>query len=216
MCARITQVLDAGEIGHLLQVDTPAPGHPVWNGPPGSYYTLCRTQGTRRVLGRLQWGLRPQWNPDPKFMSINARSETIWRIPSFRQAAERRRAVLPVNGWFEWRAEQGQKQPYHISDADQHVICLAAIWEPPADGTQDETFAVLTTEPREELRGIHHRQPTVLEDSAVGLWLDGATDQEIAALVARQPGRRPLQIRRIDPRANACRYNDPSILQETA
>ena len=122
-------------------------------------------------------------------------------MPSFRQAAERRRAVLPVNGWFEWRIEQGHKQPYHISDADQHVICLAAIWEPPAEGTKDETFAVLTTEPREELRRIHDRQPTVLEDGAVGLWLDGATDQEIAALVARQAGRRPLQIRRIDPTA---------------
>ena len=40
-------------------------------------------------------------------------------LPSFREAYRKRRCILPVDGFFEWKAIKGQKakQPYAIAPA---------------------------------------------------------------------------------------------------
>ena len=216
MCARLTQVLDPEEIRQVLRADTVPAASRVWNGPPNAIYAVCRLMDGRRALARLRWGLTPRWSHDLSIAHHNARSETVWRKPSFREAAERRRAVMPVNGWFEWLSENGLRQPYYISLQDGGVICLAAIWEPPAAPDADETFAVLTTEPRNELRTIHHRQPALLEPETIDAWLDPATGLDAAARAGRAPGRRALRIRRVHPRMNSAHRNEPGILDEIA
>ena len=48
---------------------------------------------------------------------INAKSETFRTLPSFQEAYRKRRCILPVDGFFEWKAIKGQKakQPYAIA-----------------------------------------------------------------------------------------------------
>jgi len=70
-------------------------------------------------LDPLRWGLIPYWCEDPKGgrKPINAKCETVRTLPSFREAYRKRRCILPVDGFFEWKAIKGQKakQPYHYS-----------------------------------------------------------------------------------------------------
>ena len=76
-----------------------------------------------RQLRVLTWGLVPFWAKDPKIGSrmINARMETVAEKPAFRRAFEKRRAILPADGYFEWypteeltKAGKPRKQPYFI------------------------------------------------------------------------------------------------------
>jgi putative SOS response-associated peptidase YedK len=64
----------------------------------------------------LRWGLIPSWADDPGIGSrmINARSETVAEKPSFRRAFKKSRCLMLADGFYEWRKENGGKQPYYV------------------------------------------------------------------------------------------------------
>src|SRR5699024_9843346 len=86
-----------------------------------------------RVLTPMHWGLVPFWAKDPKIGNrmINARAETLAEKNSFRQAYKRRRCLIPVDGFYEWKAVPGQrrKQPYFIHAPDGSPYAFAGLWE---------------------------------------------------------------------------------------
>jgi putative SOS response-associated peptidase YedK len=49
---------------------------------------------------------------------INAKSETIAKLRSFRAAYAKRRCIVPVNNFFEWRKLKPPKTPYAIGMKD--------------------------------------------------------------------------------------------------
>jgi putative SOS response-associated peptidase YedK len=57
-----------------------------------------------RSLDVLRWGLVPFWARDVKtgFANVNARAEEGERKPAFREAFQRRRCLVPVDGFYEW------------------------------------------------------------------------------------------------------------------
>jgi putative SOS response-associated peptidase YedK len=94
---------------------------PRWNGAPSQdLLVIRRNHKTGEVsLDPLRWGLIPYWCEDPKGgrKPINAKCESVRTLPSFREAYRKRRCILPVDGFFEWKAIKGQKakQPYAIA-----------------------------------------------------------------------------------------------------
>ena len=62
--------------------------------------------GAPRVLGAARWGLVPSWAKDPGIGSkmLNARAETLAEKPAFRVALQRRRCLIPADGFYEWQA----------------------------------------------------------------------------------------------------------------
>ena len=92
-------------------------------------------------------------------MPINAKAETVARLPTFREAYRKRRCILPVDGFFEWKAIKGQraKQPYAIAMKDGSPFGIAGIWEnwkEPASGEWIRTFAIITTDSNESPRSM--------------------------------------------------------------
>jgi len=76
-------------------------------------------------------GLIPHWCTDPRggHGLINAKAESISRLPPFREAYARRRCLVPVDGFFEWRAIKvaRAKQPYAIAVKDGLPFGLAML-----------------------------------------------------------------------------------------
>ena len=72
-----------------------------------------------RSLDLIKWGLIPYWCKDPRGgrKPINAKAESVSQLPMFREAYAQRRCIVPVDGFFEWRAIKGAraKQPYAIA-----------------------------------------------------------------------------------------------------
>lgn len=130
-----------------------------------------------RELAMVSWGLVPSWSKEPRGGIINARAETLTEKPSFRDAFRSRRCLIPADGYFEWRKEGRQKQPYLFRRADRQPFVFAGLWElfVGPDGQPLETCAIITTEANELSAPIHDRVPAILTDDEADAWLDPAT-----------------------------------------
>jgi putative SOS response-associated peptidase YedK len=135
----------------------------------------------RRVLDRVRWGLVPSWAKDLSVGDrlINARSEGLAGKPAYRRAFERRRCLMPADGFYEWRALPGrkQKQPYFIARADREPMAFAGLYEVWRDRSVPDSpwvrsCVIVTTAANEKLAPIHDRMPVVLPESAWSEWLD--------------------------------------------
>jgi putative SOS response-associated peptidase YedK len=108
---------------------------PRWNGAPSQdLLVIRRNRKTGEVsLDPLRWGLILYWCEDPKGgrKPINAKCETVRTLPSFREAYRKRRCILPVDGFFEWKAIKGQKakQPYAIAMKNGSPFGIGGLWE---------------------------------------------------------------------------------------
>ena len=176
MCGRITQDLKPKTLveRYGVRVDPELDLTPHYNGAPGQRFVAVQATSNRRVLNELQWGEIPSWarNQPGARRLINARSETVLEKPTFQDAFRQRRCVIPVNGWFEWVRESGQKTPYWIRPEATEVFSLAGIWE--SGGTSPGavgSFVILTRQAAPGIADIHHRQPVILEGEGLEAWL---------------------------------------------
>jgi len=136
------------------------------------------------AIETLRWGLVPGWVKDREKAddladkTLNARSETVFEKPSFRSAIVKRRGLLPVNGFVEWRHESDVKIPHLITRRDQDLFTLGCIWESWTDKTSGEvlrTFSIVTTEANEMMSYVHNnkqRMPVVIPTEARSAWLN--------------------------------------------
>jgi putative SOS response-associated peptidase YedK len=138
-----------------------------------------------RVLDRVRWGLVPSWAKDLSVGDrlINARSEGIAEKPAYRKAFERRRCLMPADGFYEWRVVPGstgkrkQKQPYFIARVDREPMAFAGlyeVWRDRADPDAEwvRSCAIITTAANDKLAPIHDRMPVVLAETDWQEWLD--------------------------------------------
>src|SRR3954447_14197015 len=97
-----------------------------------------RAEAPERQLRVLTWGLVPFWSKDPSGASrmINARMETVADKPAYRRAFERRRCLLPADGYYEWYATEQltakgkpRKQPFFIRPRDGGTLAMAGLYE---------------------------------------------------------------------------------------
>lgn len=218
MCGRITQDLNLKMLfdRYRLSRTTPALNlKPRYNGCPTQDFVAVRHDGEERTLAKLRWGLVPAWAKDIKMGArmINARSETVHQKPAFRSALRRRRCVVPVNGWFEWRRENAEKQPYWIRPAGADVFSLAGLWERWDKGDDPvETFTVLTTGACPSLADIHHRQPVLVDDDSLDEWLDPGTSSKRLLALAGTADEGPFERRAVSTRVNSARNDGAELL----
>ena len=152
------------------------------NFPPR--YNIAPTQPVAVVLQRdgaphfilMRWGFIPGFVKDPKDfpLVINIRAETAAQKPSFRNALQRRRCLIPADGFYEWQRLGKTSQPFLIRRPDQGLFAFACLWETwsGADGSEIDTVAILTTQASGLLTGIHERTPVVLDRDASGAWIE--------------------------------------------
>lgn len=135
----------------------------------------CCGDSSRNRFDVLRWGLVPSWSKDLSFGShlINARSETVAEKPTFRHAIKYRRCIIPTSGFYEWDHSGGKKQPFYIQLANFSPMCFAGLWESwkSPDGSELETFSILTTSANKLIEPLHDRMPVILYHDTFNLWL---------------------------------------------
>ncbi|MES1989811.1 MAG: SOS response-associated peptidase [Pseudomonadota bacterium] len=193
MCGRIA-ITTAPEDMRTLYKYRQQPNFPArFNVAPTQPVPLVRLDHAgQREFALVRWGLVPSWSKGvPTTPLINARADTIADKPSFRGAFRHRRGLMPADGFYEWRVMgAGPRQPHFIRRRDRAPFAIAAIWDSwlPANGSELESCALITTEANATLMPVHHRMPVILAEKDFTLWLDPATPlKDLHALLVPAP-----------------------------
>ncbi len=152
---------------------------PRYNIAPTQMVPVVRPSGGQRELFAMRWGLVPFWAADLRIGArmIDARAETVSTKPAFRTAFERRRCLVPSDGYYEWLREGKRKQPYLMHLQDHQPFGMAGLWErwKPKTGSDEsavESFTIITTSASRDTEDIHDRMPVILHPSDYDRWLD--------------------------------------------
>jgi putative SOS response-associated peptidase YedK len=189
MCGRVVQASDPLRLAIVegLNIPDSRAKPPSYNAAPSQLlYVIRENHDTgERVLGLLRWGLIPHGctNPNGGRRPINARAESVAQLSTFRAAYAKRRCIVPVDCFFEWRAVEGirAKQPFAIAMKDRMPFALGGLWEnwrDPQSGDWIRTVAIITVPSNELVAQIHDRMPLILPKKAYERWLGEEPDPQ--------------------------------------
>ena len=163
MCGRVIQksgplrlaIVEGLDVSDSRLGDVP----PRYNAAPSQELLVIRHNHKtgERSLDLIKWGLTPYWCKDPRGgrKPINAKAESVSRLPMFRDAYAQRRCIVPVDGFFEWRAIKGAR----------------AKWRNPITREWERTFTIITVPSNDLVGQIHDRMPAILEPGSYDRWL---------------------------------------------
>lgn len=180
MCGRYSLKLDPSK--HLkeafpgIQFDSAFEFHANENVCPTANMPVVLNANAAPFCSLLRWGLIPSWSKEDKPFSglHNARSETVDSKPSFKASFRRKRCVVPVDGFYEWKnmGPKARKIPYRFYMKSQPFLLMAGIWdewERPAGLIR--SFAILTTSANASVSEVHDRMPVILNTKQSEQWL---------------------------------------------
>ena len=246
MCGRFAVTTDPARLAEKIKAIDEATGAAPNAGEPN--YNVAPTTTVATVVSRhrepddeptrrvrlMRWGLVPPWvkaDPDgaPETkgpLLINARADKVASSPAFRASAKSKRCLVPMDGWYEWRANAdggsaGKKIPktpffMHLDDGDPLFMAgLWSVWKPKQAGDDAAPLlscTIITTDAVGELAEIHDRMPLMLAEADWDAWLnpDAPLDPE---LLARPPDVRSIELREISTLVNSVRNNGPELLE---
>lgn len=147
-----------------------------YNTQPTHFLPVIWDDGDSLLLSSMQWGwkTRKVIHEGGSARHINAKSETVYELPTFRQAARAQRCVIVVNGYFEWRRDTRDRplEPHYIHPVHQDWLAIAGIYH----GTEiAQECALLTMAPNRMMAAIHQRMPCILNVDGIGAWLAADT-----------------------------------------
>lgn len=156
------------------------------------------------------WGLIPPWARPGQFSSplINARSETVWEKPSFRNLIKRQRVCVPITGFYEWHREKSTKVPYFISPTDDKNMLLAGIYQSNADRTD---ITLLTTAANDLMAPVHHRMPVIISVENVADWLFN-DDPELLNQLMQPAANDVLKLQQVSDHVNNAKNDGPACV----
>lgn len=227
MCGRYVMATPESELVALFDIDAVGElPEPTWNLAPTDPAPIVVEPSPRddapplRRLEAATWGLVPTWAKDAKgaARAINARSETVASKPTFQTAVQRRRAIVPADGWYEWR--KPDRTPFFVhADRPIGFAGLYEWWKRP-DGTWLLSSTILTAEAVGELAELHPRMPVVLPTELWDAWLDPGTpgDQGLVddAVAAAADAVGALSLRTVGPAVGNVRNDGPELVAPIA
>jgi len=208
MCGRFQLSVKGKQISERYQLsvydDT---FKPSYNCAPSQLLPVILLQNNRQ-LHYFKWGLIPFWAKNAAIGNrlINTRAETVEEKPSFRDAFQHRRCLIPANGFFEWE-KTGTGKPYRFFMKDESIFSLAGIWESWKNnqGEVIRTFSILTTRPNALVQKVHPRMPVILAPNHEQDWLNETKPEKLKKLLL------PFDASKMDAYPVSKRLNNPAI-----
>jgi putative SOS response-associated peptidase YedK len=164
-----------------------------YNVAPGQIMPVITENDEGRTLELMKWGLVPFWAKDPNigYKMINARAESVFEKPAWRNVIKNKRCIIPADGFYEWdkildNAKKVQKQPYYIHPKQTNLFGFAGVWETWKDveGLEWKTYSIITTEANKEMSAVHDRMPVILHQEDESSWLSHSYDGDRGAIEA--------------------------------
>ena len=203
MCARFSLGIHKGmERFIMIQVD--GERYRRFNVAPTTHIPVAVMNGEVHADDQI-WGILPPWS---KQRLINARVENLLSKSFFKGLMQKNRCLIPATGFFEWREENGKKQPYHFRLRDSEPFFFAGLWR---QGEAGRECVIVTTEPNEVVAPFHDRMPAMMRPSDLSVWLEGSPEEAWSRVTPIEPER--LEVFAVTPRVNSPRYEDEDCVE---
>jgi len=194
---------------------------PNYNVAPTQEILTIIKHDNENTLDELHWGLVPFWAKHISIGSrmINARAETVASKPSFRNAFKKRRCLIPADGFYEWKGEKGNKQPYYVSVPSDEPFAFAGLWETWTDKESDEesvykSCTIITTAASDSISEIHHRMPVILNPDFYEKWLNAEIqDPKELEIILKDGVIHDMKFYPVSTFVNSVKNNDPNCIK---
>lgn len=213
MCGRYATTRSAADLSDLFEAFDETGGgiEPDYNVAPTDRVPIVRVSAERpaRLVSAARWGLVPFWATDPRSGSkmINARVETVTTSRAFASSFEKRRCLVPADGWYEWVRGPMGKRPYYMTRPEG--LALAGIWTARDDLM---TFSILTMPALGELARVHDRMPLLLPPQRWSAWLTATASDDL--LTPAPPSfLETIEIRAVGAAVGDVRNDGPGLIQ---
>lgn len=165
------EVYDRFEVANQLDMFAPR-----WNIAPGQMNPVI-TKHSPNSITRMFWGLIPFFAKDDsyKYKTINARSETVANLATYRKPFRYQRCLVPATNFYEWDKTQKPSIPYAFFVKDQPMFAFAGlfdVWKDPRSGDEIHSYTIITTQANEVVEKVHPRMPVILHKEDEETWLN--------------------------------------------
>ena len=175
MCGRFVNLNKVDKISKIFEIDKIENFQNIFSfniAPTQSTIIITHTKSLK--IEKAHWGFSFYDKKDSiKKNIINSRLETIKEKIIFKESFEKKRCVIPANGYYEWSKKNNIKIPYFINIPDKESIYFAGIWKY-LDFKKDtsKVFSIITKPANNLLKEIHNRMPIMLSSIESKDYLD--------------------------------------------
>ena len=226
MCGRYVRRSDKQRLAEHFRAKLNPPELPMsdadYNVAPTTHQPIIRQSketGNRELI-LARWGLVPFFTKDltdvKGLSTINARSETITKAPTWREPFKKRRCLVPVSGFYEWsKFSAPPKQPYAFELSGGGPFAFAGLWDAWKDreGHWLQSFAIVTTEANELMAPIHPRMPVILHARDYDRWLDREETERLPVDLLRPFESEGMEMYEANPKVGNVRNNGPELMR---
>lgn len=170
-----------------------------------------------------KWGLVPYFSKTrdyknakgQRYNTINARMETVATSRTYKNYYKGQRCLVPALGFYEWKVEEGGKQPYFFTVRGKPLTFggLWSEWKPPEGSTEDPllSFTIIVGEPNPLVGDVHRRMPLIIDERDRAAWMDPANGQP-DALLKPYPHER-MNVWPVDKAVGNVRSQGPKLIE---
>jgi putative SOS response-associated peptidase YedK len=220
MCGRYSLNKSKIQIEERFQAEMLPDFNPRYNIAPTQLVPVITSQSPKG-FSFFYWGITPDFGQNKPVAQklINARAETVKEKISFKNSFEKRRCLIPADGFFEWK-KLGKKTkiPYRFTLKDDELFAFAGIWEEyeTVNGESQHTFLILTTTPNNLVEDVHDRMPVILNRNMEKKWLDSYTSEaELLEMMNPYPSEQMISYT-VSPLVNSVQNDAPSVIRRTS
>lgn len=219
MCGRFTLAVEITKITVRFDAGTAIQEwKPRYNIAPGQSALAVISENDERSIVSMRFGFIPRWAEKKQtgYSMINAKAETIAKKPSYQQAFQQHRCLIPADGFYEWKQTDQGKAPYRLAMKNGDLFAFAGIWDTWTDpeGQEINTFAIITTGANALTEKLHDRMPVILHQKDEHIWLDSHVVQpeQLQPLLVPYPASK-MEMFPVSPIVNSWRNDSPECIQ---
>lgn len=170
MCRRFSMSAEIDEVGQYFGINRVMYYYKNrYNiSPTQSVPVILQDQG-EKVLDEFRWGLVPYWGKD----AVNADLFTVDQNPTYRQAVDTRRCIIPSNGFYYWRTVGKKSYAVRVVMPNNELFGVAGLYETwrDAKGEKMRTCTMLMSHANVFIREFEDRMPAILSRENMEKWL---------------------------------------------
>jgi len=220
MCGRFTLFAPYFDIIERFDIETAFEEHdyiPSYNSAPSQQVVALINDGTKNRLGYLLWGLILPWAKDDKigYKMINARTETLDEKPSFRNAFQKKRCIIPADSFYDWQKKGPEKVAMRFKLKSNELFGFAGLWDSwtSPDGNVLHTCTVITTRPNSLVEKVHNRMPVILRPEDEADWLNPSIkDIDFLGNMLRPFDEGQMEVYEVSSKVNSPKNNEKSLI----